>query len=679
MKKLLPALLLSAQLLPAIWQSTQAAELTADKMEFTRGAQVATGNAELRDKDLLLKASKISYKDNIAHAEGKISLKRKDLLVTGESLDYSLEDGSFTGKQLQVGKWPVYLESDEVTGDGDKYEAHGAIFYYGEPELYSPSIRATRVGYVVSDERYEVDAPWIHLGKHKLLRLPGGSYSMRKFPYSMIADAGNRRLTGVFVVLAPSLLGNENIRFTPGFGVYQERGFMLKPKIDYDFDGEGKPSGSFEYSWIRDQSDDPPIYQPTLPKDRYFVDWTHRIQKGDSKDTKVKLNWLSDADYLRDFDPDFFRDDFADSFAEASYHKNNYLLSAMARIQPDDVQSFPRRLPDVRADLLTSKLGASPIDHRGHVAMAWLEEDTTSLESTRFDAYYGLSHKMNTPEWFTLTPIAGARVTHYESNDQHPKSYTRSIGEVGINSEIFSHATWDVNSDVWKIKGLRHILKAIAQYRYIPESEKGAGEYSVIEKSLLQYNMPLLGLGMLPYLDQLGDQHVVRLGLENRVDTKHADYGTRRLIQLNVYQDIFPERASRHLEALYLNFMISPAHWLDLGLTGKMPSDLGELNQLSTGFVLRDGDKADLYFANEFITDGVQQNSIYLTYQANRDNALAVGLRHDADSNVLTEQIYTWSRSLGRNWIMDNTLVFRDGDLRELDFSYRIGMRLRDF
>jgi len=110
-----------------------------------------------------------------------------------------------------------------------------------------------------------------------------------------------------------------------------------------------------------------------------------------------------------------------------------------------------------------------------------------------------------------------------------------------------------------------------------------------------------------------------------------------------------------------------------------MPSDLGELNQLSTGFVLRDGDKADLYFANEFITDGVQQNSIYLTYQANRDNALAVGLRHDADSNVLTEQIYTWSRSLGRNWIMDNTLVFRDGDLRELDFSYRIGMRLRDF
>ena len=648
-------------------------------MEFTKGAQVATGNAELRDKDLLLKAWKISYKNNIAHAEGNIALKRRDLLVTGESLEYRLEDGSFTGKKLQVGKWPVYLEADEVTGDQEKYEAQGAVFYYGEPELYSPSIRATRIGYVMADKRYEIEDPWIQIGKRKVLKIPGFTLPEKRYPFSFIADAGNRSSTGVYAVIEPAVLGNDKFRFTPGLGLYQERGVMVKPGLDYSFDDQGNPLGEFEASWIRDNGDAPPIYEPYLPDNRYFISWKHRRDADDNLDAKLKLNWLSDADYLRDFDPDFFHDDFADSFAEASYYQNHYLFSVFTRVQPDDLQSFPRRLPEIRADMLASPIGNTPIFQRGHIGMSWLEEDSSPLEITRFDAYYGLSHKFSTPSWFTLSPVAGIRLTKYWNNDQFPEHYTRSIGEVGVDAGIFSHGNWDIDSPVWKIAGLRHIIKAIAQYRYIPESEKGSGKYAVVERSLLRYNMPLLGLGMLPYLDELGDQHLLRLGFENRFDTKTEGFGSRKLAQFNLYQDIFPDRPNNQLEALYLNFLVSPANWLDLAFAGKLPSDSGKLSRLGTGIILRDGDRADLYFANEYEKGGVQQNSAFLTYQANRDNLLAAGLRHDSDANRITEQVYTWSRSLGKSWIVDNTFVFRDGDLRESDFSYRIGLRLRGY
>jgi hypothetical protein len=133
------------------------------------------------------------------------------------------------------------------------------------------------------------------------------------------------------------------------------------------------------------------------------------------------------------------------------------------------------------------------------------------------------------------------------------------------------------------------------------------------------------------------------------------------------------------LEALYINLLVSPASWIDLGITGKLPSATGELSQLSTGFILRDGDKADLYYANEYLVNGVHQNSVYITYQLNRNNQLAAGIRHDSDNNVLTEQVYTWSRSLGKNWILDNTVILRDGNLREYDYNYRLGLRLREY
>jgi hypothetical protein len=70
---------------------------------------------------------------------------------------------------------------------------------------------------------------------------------------------------------------------------------------------------------------------------------------------------------------------------------------------------------------------------------------------------------------------------------------------------------------------------------------------------------------------------------------------------------------------------------------------------------------------------------VYITYQLNRNNQLAAGIRHDSDNNVLTEQVYTWSRSLGKNWILDNTVILRDGNLREYDYNYRLGLRLREY
>ena len=67
-------------------------------MEFSEGASIATGNALLKDKNLLLKADQISYKNNTAHATGNVTFTKEDLRIAGEKLEYNLQNGNFSGK-----------------------------------------------------------------------------------------------------------------------------------------------------------------------------------------------------------------------------------------------------------------------------------------------------------------------------------------------------------------------------------------------------------------------------------------------------------------------------------------------------------------------------------------------------------------------------------------------------
>jgi LPS-assembly protein len=656
------------------------AELTADNMEFSQGSQVATGNAELKDQTRLLRADKISYKGTTANATGNVSFSQKGLRIVGKSLKYNLGDGSFSGSKLRVGKWPVYIEAEELSGSPRLYEARDAIFHYGEPERFSPRIHAGRLGYHPEAERYFVEDARFKLGDYTIFNLPSGNYSTTKYPFDFIGEAGHRKAVGTYAIFEPSLFNGKEFRLKPSIELYEKRGILLNPSIEFLREGDALTQSDLSFSWIRDHSDEPPLYGTTLPDDRYHWKWEHEHMVEGVVHAKVKLSWLSDADFLRDFRPDMFRDDFDDdSFAEASYHRDNFILSTMARLQPNDFSQFPQKLPEIRADLLANPLGQTGFVQRGHAALAWVRDDTADLDNTRFDAYYGISYEWPTASWFSLTPLAGTRLTKYFKNDNYTEDYTRFIGEIGLDAEAFSHAAWDYVNPVWGINGLRHMIKGVVQYRYIPEAQNGVGKLAAIEKRLIEHNMPLLGLGTIPNLDDLGEFHTSRLGIENRLETRSAEYGSRRLAGLNIYQDILPSRNSGKLDALYLNGIFSPARWVDMALTAKMPSRSGKIHRLSSEIILRDGDKMNLHLANEYLLDGNRQNLLFATYQLSRDNLLAAGLRYDAKRNDMTEQSYTWSTTLGKHWIIDNSVTLRKGDLRESNFTYRVGVHLNSF
>src|SRR5690606_4232541 len=93
-------------------------------------------------------------------------------------------------------------------------------------------------------------------------------------------------------------------------------------------------------------------------------------------------------------------------------------------------------------------LGAG-IYQRAQASAVRLREDPVEigpiLRSTRLDAYYGLSRPFTPREWFTVTPLAGGRVTHYANTlgTLRAGDYTRVLGEIGLDAALRTSGTFE--------------------------------------------------------------------------------------------------------------------------------------------------------------------------------------------------------------------------------------------
>ncbi|MBR2045554.1 MAG: LPS assembly protein LptD, partial [Agathobacter sp.] len=115
--------------------------------------------------------------------------------------------------------------------------------------------------------------------------------------------------------------------------------------------------------------------------------------------------------------------------------------------------------------------------------------------------------------------------------------------------------------------GLRHHITPIISYRYIPNAEQGSSRIPIVDDfDVDDYTYPpILDLGEIRNTDRIFKTNVLRLGLENVLETRDETYGSREIARFDVFQDFnFEERplAQNHLEEssfsdLYTNFSLS--------------------------------------------------------------------------------------------------------------------------
>ncbi|MFH1499517.1 MAG: LPS assembly protein LptD [Verrucomicrobiota bacterium] len=686
--------LLLALALPAL-ASLQAADkpqLTALQTRLTPDGTVFSGDAKLVQGDFVLTAETITYnpKTEIAVATGEVVLTHTSRRLLADEISFNVADQSYEVSRFLLGQPPFFAEGTAVTGNPDGLSLQGARIFYDEPGRLTPSLNVAEAQ-VVTGDSVTIGGGTLQVGTVPVFATPGFKRSLdNPLAPEITARVGSDSNLGVFV--EAGLLSPFSERFSAGgnLGLYSDRGVMFGPAAKYDtFNGADTGlAGSFTTGYIKDQ--DPfgaDILAAPLPSDRGFVEWQHRQTLSPGLTLNGELNYWSDSEIVRDFRTDDFRRvQTPDTWFETTLARDNHVVSAFLRAQPNDYHRMQERLPEVRFDGLPIQIGAG-IYHRLNASAAVLREEdpigvVATTRSERVDAYYSLTRPYSPREWLTMTPVLGGRATHY-NRAVGRDHYTRLLGEAGFDVELRASGLYDVQSETWGINGLRHLVTPKISYRYIPEADNGRAFIPAIDRRIFDTYLQPLGLGNRRNIDDLAATNTLRLGVDNVLQTRAKHYGSRDLVALalatDVYFDFKP--GTEKTSPLHAALVITPAEWLSFDLYQRYTVQTGVLEEINTGLTLRDADVWSLRLSTHFLENATPIEEYIADYQhrLNEIYAFYASVRYDAIRGSFIEQSFAIRQRLDRLWTIGYVVSFSEGATRESELAFSVRVETDSF
>ncbi len=181
-------------------------------------------------------------------------------------------------------------------------------------------------------------------------------------------------------------------------------------------------------------------------------------------------------------------------------------------------------------------------------------------------------------------------------------------------------------------------------------------------------------------LDQLQAENVLRVGLNNTLQTRDKEYGSRDLLTFDLEDDIRFQRAPGQTDFsdLYAEMTITPARWLDLRVEDSVTSN--ELTQRasdatvtfkganvwSAGFGLgylsnNYGGTYTLPGLGTFPIVGLSTYHVEGRYRVNEEYEVFARADYDAQDHIIVDQYYGFSQRVSNTWTVDYAVFFSEG------------------
>lgn len=664
--------------------------------EDATGDTVLAGKAVLVDTGILLTADEIRFNQHSqsAVASGHVTLTQLGDRILADRISYNRADGKFSAENIRIGKFPFYIEGPKAdghldrTGKGGEMVIHDATVTYGEPGRYQPTVRARTLVY----------SPGHYL---RIAQADIGIGSYRPIPFSSLAEDLAKK-TGLGAVsleggyrhnLGPYLDAAVHLPIEPGFsagpdlGLYLYRGLMAGPVANYDLgSGNDTAQGSLRSGYIYDYGNRlTDILNNPVPPNRAFIEWRHdQVVNGDLAITGNIL-WSSDSEVIRDFHTkEFVPVQEPDNYLEAVYSGTDFLASAFTRFQPDAFYPVQERLPELRFDLLPTAL-AGGFYARFDAGVAHLEENPPSggshLQEDRLDAFVSISRPLSYKGIFDFTPIVGARLTDYwnTAGAVRPGGTSRLLGELGADLDLKMSGTWDYKNEYLGIDGIRHLLTPVASYRYVPDASRYADWIPPIDRQTFTSYLPVMELGDMTAIDQMRSENVLRLGVNNTIQTRDKTYGSRDLFTFDVESDMHFQRdpGQTDFSDIYGQLTVTPARWLEIRVENSVSSTRFEQRARDASITFREAEVWSFGFGVGFLSDQYAQyylpglgnfpieglNTYHAEARARINEQYEAFVRGDYDyrQHQFVDQFYGISQRLSNTWIVEYAVVISNG------------------
>ena len=711
--------------------SNRTVETTADSMDFdqTTHTVVARGHVVVTYGNIKLYADKaqINTETKQAHAEGHVRLNQGYREWNAEVLDYNFDTGAIkTGKARARVDDNVYVEGDSLEGaDKKRYVVKNS--YLTTSDYDHPGWRLKAATVVV------------HPGDRVSLRhlvLYAGPIPLFYFPYLVVplddydissgtqVQIGSKSKWGFFVLNSYTTRISESLRPTYRLDYRTQRGLAGGFDLRYKAGGpdesakEGEEedphprvSGKIKAYYaddkkVRDGGQTIEVVKSTgntttqrIAPQRYQVRITQRADLSEEVYSKLKVNKLSDANFLEDyFEKEFQKDPQPDSFLEITKWSPNTTLSVMGRPQFNRFFTTTERLPEARFDLKRQPIFDGPIFYEGENSAARLYKkfsaDTpvfSDYHATRVDSFHQVLYPKQYFGWLNFTPRVGGRATFYDHsrlNASQP-SVVRGVFNTGFELGFKSTRTWnEPNDKQWEIDGLRHIIEPSVNYGFVARPNRGPHQLPQfdVDRSSFGVNRDLVPIDFPQYtgIDSINKRNVFRPNLRQRFQTRR-DGAPWDLAEFLVYQDILADKGAgeKTFSDLFAEFTIKPVRWFSLGWNGRYDYDANQVREsTSTASVFHHKvwqvDVSHSYFRG--LGPNVSGNQLGVGYRwsLNENWTFRSTHRFDPSDGTLFEQAYALDRDL-HSWIL--TLSFsqlrplsRDNDLR-----FWVAMTLKAF
>ncbi len=686
------------------------ADLSGDNSsyDFDTGDTIFKPNARLADPDVLLTADEIRFnqKTQIATARGHVVLTRIGDRLLADRLTYHRIDRTFTAQNLRTGRFPFYIEGPRAEGNAKEVIVYDATVTYGESSPWQPTIKAKALTY--SPGHY-LRLKGVNVGIGKYVPIPiarlGEDLAHQGAQWNVTVDGGYRHVLGPYIDAGIHLPVTPGLSAGPDVGIYAFRGIMLGPITNYNLvNGDDSIKGFLKSGYIYDQGDRmEDILGNPVPPHRAYVEWQHVEQVGPDLTLTGDVNWSTDSEVMRDFHAkEFVPIQEPDNFLEATYTGSDYFASLFTRFQADPFYPVQQRLPEIRFDLLPTMI-AGGIYVRFDTSAAHLLEIPpvagTHLESNRFDTFLGLTRPMSYKGIFNFTPVVGGRFTEYWDTygAPHDGGTGRALGELGFDADVKGSGTFDYENPLWHIDGLRHLITPTLSYRYIPDADKSQDWIPEIDRSTFSNYLPILELGDMRALDQLQAENILRVGINNTLQTRDKTYGSRDLVTFDLDQDFRFQRApgQNDFSDVHAEVVATPAHWLEVRLEDSVSTRRAQQATDMT-ITLREGEVWSAGFGIGYLSDS------YGTYfQPGLGNLPIVGLdiyhfegrarlnevyetfvRGDYDSrdHFFVDQFYGLSQKVSNTWIVEYALTLSRGPNNgQGHFGFNVSLNMTRF
>ena len=401
----------------------------------------------------------------------------------------------------------------------------------------------------------------------------------------------------------------------------------------------------------------------TIPYYRYEVRTNNLTHFTNRLDFRMQIDLLSDYEFLRDFFPDRFRSEYMPpTYASLEYQHDRFTASAYMTLRINDFESVVDRLPEMRVDFQRQELFAN-LYYQGEMSltplfMRWRRFDRDGIPgeddwhirnygTLRFDSLHMLYYPIKI--WnINIIPRTGIRLTAYSASSEREigiddlttmfiadeiegipfgykvKNYDskggskfRVIGELGVEVNTKFYHTWqNVKNAYWGLDGLRHVIVPYINYTYIPRPTVNADNLYYFDE-----------------IDRITEQHFVRFGLTNRLQTRRNGE-IHEWLSLEHYWDLFIHDSERfnHIGDFgtilkfrpFSGLTISAELLLDIGRNGDHDYEVrrggeyvgrpgiasGVINRLTTSIDYRFAPDWRIYGAYTY-SDSYLQRSVY--------------------------------------------------------------------